>query len=139
MTTDHAGGVSYRHRAIARDSRYLEDSGPCVLPDDHDGDVHVHPEGWPWRWTDRGWQVVSAPLISADGAAIPQTDLDNLKTQRDEARAALRVVWELHTDSPAGVCPTCYRLADVSDTDDGLVPWPCPTILAIDPAAGRRP
>ena len=63
---------------------------------------------------------------------IPQ-----LRAERDALAAKLQTIRELHTDSVAGVCPTCYRLADVSDTDDGLVNWPCPTILAADPDAGN--
>ena len=54
------------------------------------------------------------------------------------AEEKLRRIWELHTDSIAGVCPSCATLpADVDD--DGLVDWPCPTILVIDPEAGRTP
>lgn len=44
---------------------------------------------------------------------------------------ALDAIRDLHSDSPAGICPSCYRLHDASDTDDGLVPWPCPTLRAM--------
>ena len=67
-----------------------------------------------------------------------EIDVLAVRQALDEATAKLRLIWELHTDSIAGVCPTCYRLAQVSDTDDGLIDWPCPTILAIDPYAGKR-
>jgi hypothetical protein len=48
---------------------------------------------------------------------------------------AVEEIRALHTDSVAGFCPTCYRAADVDDTDDGLVAWPCPTLRAL----GFRP
>lgn len=48
---------------------------------------------------------------------------------------AVEEIRALHTDSVAGFCPTCYRLDDVSDTDDGLIAWPCPTLRAL----GFRP
>ena len=66
-----------------------------------------------------------------------------LRVQRDElvehlghALARCERVRELHTDSPAGVCPSCGRIGEQSDTDDGLVAWPCPTILALDARMG---
>lgn len=43
----------------------------------------------------------------------------------------LHRVRDLHTESPAGFCPSCARLGDVSDVDDGLVAHPCPTLRAI--------
>lgn len=46
-------------------------------------------------------------------------------------RIALDQIRELHTDSVAGFCPSCFRAADVSETDDGLVAYPCPTLVAI--------
>jgi hypothetical protein len=52
-----------------------------------------------------------------------------------QLRAAVEEIRALHTDSVAGYCPTCFRAADVSDTDDGLVAWPCPTLRAL----GFRP
>lgn len=69
---------------------------------------------------------------------LPHEDWDTLERLVDyfdtlvDAAGRIR---ELHTDSVAGVCPCCYRLNDVSDTDDGLVDWPCPTLQAI----GFRP
>jgi hypothetical protein len=44
---------------------------------------------------------------------------------------AIEEIRALHTDSVIGFCPTCFRAADVSDTDDGLVAWPCPTLRAL--------
>lgn len=54
--------------------------------------------------------------------------LDELLHEVIEHRAAADMIRVLHTDSVAGFCPTCFRAADVSDTDDGLVAWPCPTL-----------
>ena len=39
-----------------------------------------------------------------------------LLRERDEAHAKLALIWGLHTDSPAGVCPSWARLADQSGT-----------------------
>lgn len=91
-------------------------------------------------------------------ASLPGEDAtETLFHQRDEAiaeREVLRVraealaaenarlrermarAIELHTDSPAGVCPSCARIGEQSIDDDGLVPWPCPTVLALNPRAG---
>jgi hypothetical protein len=44
---------------------------------------------------------------------------------------AIEEIRALHTDSVIGFCPTCFRPDDVSDTDDGLVAWPCPTLRAL--------
>lgn len=60
----------------------------------------------------------------------------DLAAENARLRERQRRVIELHTDSPAGPCPSCGRVGDVSDEDDGLVPWPCPTILALDSRAG---
>lgn len=62
----------------------------------------------------------------------------DLTAENARLRERQRRVIELHTDSPAGHCPSCGRVGDVSDEDDGLVPWPCPTILAVDPKVGAR-
>lgn len=58
-------------------------------------------------------------------------ELDRLRAEVIEHRAAVDMIRVLHTDSVAGFCPTCYRVGDVSDTDDGLVAWPCPTLRAL--------
>ncbi|HEX6968934.1 MAG TPA: hypothetical protein VF174_09030 [Micromonosporaceae bacterium] len=50
-------------------------------------------------------------------------------------RERLQQIVELHTDSPAGVCPSCGRIGEQSDTDDGLVNWPCPTVQIANPRA----
>jgi hypothetical protein len=93
-----------------------------------------------------------APLEPADGwtrtedfhAEVAAHAVTRWKLRRAEANMLIvlaewdqmvRAVRDLHTDSQAGVCPTCYRLAEVTDTDDGLVNWPCPTLLAVDPEA----
>jgi hypothetical protein len=58
----------------------------------------------------------------------------------NETRNQLYEIYSLHTDSPAGVCPSCYRLHDALDTDDGLVDWPCPTLRAMGVGPdGRMP
>jgi hypothetical protein len=62
---------------------------------------------------------------------------EKLLTEVDRLRAQLADVYNLHTDSPAGVCPSCYRLHDASDTDDGLVDWPCPTLRAMGVTESR--
>jgi hypothetical protein len=48
-----------------------------------------------------------------------------------QLRAAVEEIRALHTESVIGFCPTCFRPDDVSDTDDGLVAWPCPTLRAL--------
>lgn len=46
-------------------------------------------------------------------------------------RAQIAEVRAMHTDSIVGPCPACFRSEDVSDTDDGLVGYPCPTLRAL--------
>ena len=58
-------------------------------------------------------------------------DVPSLIAEVERLRAALDDIRVLHVDSPAGFCPSCGRLGDVSDTDDGLVAWPCPTTRVI--------
>ncbi len=58
--------------------------------------------------------------------------IDSAAVEVERLRSALDEIRGLHVDSPAGFCPSCGRLGDVSDTDDGLVNYPCPTIQAID-------
>lgn len=60
-----------------------------------------------------------------------RAQIDGLKRERDAAREQLQEIYHLHTDSVIGSCPSCYRANDVSDTDDGLVGWPCPTLRAM--------
>jgi len=57
--------------------------------------------------------------------------MSELAIEVQRLRSVLDKIRYLHTDSPAGVCPSCFRSADVSDTDDGLVAWPCPTLRAM--------
>jgi hypothetical protein len=57
--------------------------------------------------------------------------MSELVREVERLRKALDDVRDLHTDSPAGVCPPCFRSDEVSDTDDGLVAWPCPTLRAM--------
>jgi hypothetical protein len=45
-----AAGRCYIERPIPGDSRVLEESGPCTLPPGHDGEDHLHPGGWRWRF-----------------------------------------------------------------------------------------
>lgn len=54
-----------------------------------------------------------------------------LAAEVERLRAVIDEVRGLHVDSPAGFCPSCGRLSDVSDIDDGLVAYPCPTIRAL--------
>jgi hypothetical protein len=51
---------------------------------------------------------------------------------RAELLRRIERVRELHTDSPAGFCPSCARLHVVSDVDDGFVAFPCPTLRALE-------
>lgn len=102
-----------------------------------------------WGLSEYGRTTAAAILAERDAAltamerAIEERDrmerVAAAKTaaelERNHLRAVVEKIWELHTDSIAGVCPSCARLGDQSDTDDGLVPWPCPTILAIEPDA----
>lgn len=61
---------------------------------------------------------------------------DEAIAEREVLRQRIQRVIELHTDSVAGVCPSCARIGDQSDEDDGLVAWPCPTVRVLDPEAG---
>jgi hypothetical protein len=58
-------------------------------------------------------------------------DVPALVAEVERLRVALDEIRGLHTESPAAFCPSCGRLGDVSDTDDGLVAFPCPTIRVI--------
>lgn len=77
----------------------------------------------------------------------PDSALLRLRAELDEATSATEQVWkladqrgevitrvrDLHTDSPAGVCPSCGDVnAQTMGTGDGLVNYPCPTIRALD-------
>lgn len=76
----------------------------------------------------RRFTAVEATPLGADEAWA-----DELFRQRDAALEALQRVRELHTDSPAGVCPSCGDVnAQTMGTGDGLVNYPCPTIRALD-------
>lgn len=80
-----------------------------------------------------------------DEVDLLRADLDKSRRERDslarrcavrfeetqKLRGALDKIRELHTDSVAGFCPSCFRAADVSETDDGLVAYPCPTLMSI--------
>jgi hypothetical protein len=70
-------------------------------------------------------------------AARARRQRDEMQVHLGHALARLAAVRRLHTDSVAGVCPSCGRISDVSDTDDGLVAWPCPTIVALDLTTAR--
>lgn len=58
-----------------------------------------------------------------------------LAVESARLRERLARIAELHTDSVAGVCPSCGRIGEQSFDDDGLVNWPCPTVLIANPAA----
>ena len=75
-------------------------------------------------------------MVLREGLAT--SDAVRAESEVQRLRDVLDTIHGLHTDSIAGVCPSCARLNDVSDTDDGLVDWPCPTILAIDPGGDER-
>jgi hypothetical protein len=54
----------------------------------------------------------------------------DLVREVERLRAQLEEIRHLHTDSPAGVCPSCADLnAEIGD--DPLVPYPCPTLRAM--------
>lgn len=75
------------------------------------------------------------PARTAEFIAAARSDVPALIAEVERLRAQLDEVKALHTDSIIGPCPSCYRPADVSDTDDGLVWWPCPTLRAL----GKEP
>lgn len=54
----------------------------------------------------------------------------DLVREVERLRSVLDEIRDLHTDSPAGVCPSC---ADLSAElgGDPLVPHPCPTLRAM--------
>lgn len=57
-------------------------------------------------------------------------------TEVESLRALVDRIYHLHTDSIAGPCPSCGRIGDISDTDDGLVDHPCPTVQMIEQIRG---
>lgn len=71
------------------------------------------------------------PVDVAVQRAGADDEVRQLHAEINRLHAALDQIRILHTDSPAGFCPSCYRATDVSDTDDGLVAYPCPTLVAI--------
>lgn len=105
----------------------------------------------PWKTGNRFGNGVLGSSITVLSGDLPPLELDPYRNGRNDAafiaharqdipalisaidqhRDAVDKVRQLHTDSVAGYCPTCFRAADVSDSDDGLVPWPCPTLQAL--------
>jgi hypothetical protein len=79
--------------------------------------------------------------LPTTGWGIRTKERNALTDEVMRLRTLVDDIYHLHTDSPAGVCPSCGRIGDQSDTDDGLVNWPCPTVQAINryrPAGGWR-
>lgn len=65
---------------------------------------------------------------------------DRLAGDVRRLEAQIEAVRDLHTESPAWFCPSCARLGDVSDVDDGLVAHPCPTLRALsNPITEEQP
>jgi hypothetical protein len=62
-------------------------------------------------------------------------EADRVGAELSQARTTLAEIRYLHVDSVAGFCPSCGRISEISDTDDGLVAYPCPTMRLIDPQA----
>lgn len=71
------------------------------------------------------------PARTAEFIAAAREDVPALVAEVRRLHAQIAEVRALHTDSIVGPCPVCFRGADVSDTDDGLVGWPCPTLRAL--------
>ncbi|HWB37977.1 MAG TPA: hypothetical protein VHA75_18325 [Rugosimonospora sp.] len=76
------------------------------------------------------WWQAGEDVGPATWAEVSRVEWQRLYRQSDvdASHSALREIAALHADSPAGFCPKCFRVDDVSDTDDGLVAWPCETV-----------
>jgi hypothetical protein len=60
----------------------------------------------------------------------------DLVREVERLRAVLEEIRHLHTDSPAGVCPSCADL-NAELGGDPLVDYPCPTLRAMGVEAVR--
>lgn len=63
-------------------------------------------------------------------AASSANDVPALIAEVERLRAVLDEIRHLHTDSPAGVCPSCADL-NAELGGDPLVDYPCPTLRAM--------
>jgi hypothetical protein len=88
--------------------KFLDDTLSALLSSAREGGAAA--ERGHWEWTHKA-------LVEAGAAQAT-------------AEARLRAVRELHSDSVAGPCPSCGDLADCEAGGDGLVPYPCPTLVA---------
>lgn len=51
-------------RTRTEGSQFVDESLPCTLGPDHDGEDHRHPQGWLWRWTADGVVMnTKGPLV----------------------------------------------------------------------------
>ncbi len=118
-----------RLRAIGDAAEYRYGTGSCHLGEcDHvEEDA---PEDAPCPLVETRY-ATAEDVVERDILREQVERLRAYEAMHAEVTATLDVIKALHTDSPAGFCPSCGRLGDVSDTDDGLVPFPCPTLRAM--------
>lgn len=140
LMRDHARDVEYLTIHEHLDDR-MGDGDHAELADEIRGlirtaDVTI---GWPGQTTAQPLDLDAIAAVTAAELATARSEAEHLRVEVAELRTRLGAltaqwsdVYALHTDSVAGVCPTCYRLHDASDPDDdGLVDWPCPTLRAL--------
>lgn len=107
----------------------------CVCGEWADG---TDTDDWDVHLADAVMHVIEAEILAVQVDATQRADelagrLQEAERQRDEALAAVQRVRELHVRNvPTGDCEHCSE----RDYPDYAVPWPCPTIAALDQPEG---